>query len=116
MTQWLSCLVVAATVVLATTGSTDRTPADRATIVGLDAGEVEKRIGVPDERNELADSDEVYWIYKTKAGTLSIHFQNAVVVDIDPADFPLEKILKSIKPSEAKAVTEGIRGERSETH
>jgi hypothetical protein len=66
----------------------------RVTLVGLDAAAVEKRIGAPVEKEELADSNEMYWIYKTKSGTLSVHFQNAVVVDIDPADFPVDTILK----------------------
>ena len=39
-------------------------------------------------------AQQVTWIYKTKAGTVSVHFQNAVVVDIDPADFPVEAILE----------------------
>jgi len=33
-------------------------------------------------------------VYKSNAGTLSVHFENGVVVDIDPADFPVERILK----------------------
>ena len=67
---------------------------DRAKLVGLDSAEVEARIGAPTEKNELADSNEMFWIYRTKAGTLSVHFENGVVVDIDPADFPVETILK----------------------
>ena len=46
------------------------------------------------EKGELADSNEAYWIYKTKAATLSVHFQNAVVVDIDPANCPVDTIRK----------------------
>jgi hypothetical protein len=67
---------------------------DRVKLVGLDPPAVEARIGAPAEKKELADSNEADWIYKTKAGTLSVHFQNAVVVDIDPANFPVDTILK----------------------
>jgi len=75
-------------------GVQDRTTPDRAKLVGLDAAAVEARIGPPTEKDELADSNEAYWVYKTAAGTLTVHFQNAQVVDIDPTDFPVEKILK----------------------
>jgi hypothetical protein len=66
----------------------------RVTLVGLDATQVEKKIGAPNEKDELADSDEAYWIYKTPYGTLSVHFQNRLVVSYSPEDFPLEKIVK----------------------
>ena len=79
--------------VAATTGQ-DRAGPDRARLVGLDVVEVAARIGPPAEKNELADSNEAYWIYKTQAGTLSVHFENALVIDIDPADFPVETLLK----------------------
>jgi hypothetical protein len=79
--------------VTAMTGQ-DRPGPDRARLVGLDAVEVEARIGPPAEKNELADSNEAYWIYKTLAGTLSVHFENALVIDIDPADFPVETLLR----------------------
>lgn len=84
--------VIAGSLVMA--GAQDRTKPDRAKLVGLDAAAVEARIGPPTEKNDLADSNEMYWIYKTPAGTLTVHFQNAQVVDIDPADFPVEAILK----------------------
>jgi hypothetical protein len=66
----------------------------RVKLDGLDAAAVERKIGPPSEKEELADSNEVYWIYKTGSGTLSVHFQNSVVIDINPADFPVETILK----------------------
>ena len=66
----------------------------RATLVGLDPVEVESRIGQPAEKTVLPDSNETYWIYKTKAGPLSVHFENAVVVDIDPAGFPVEILFR----------------------
>ncbi|MGH9145001.1 MAG: hypothetical protein ACRD2I_28010 [Vicinamibacterales bacterium] len=72
----------------------DRPKGERATLVGLTYAQVEARIGRPDDKNELADSNEAYWIYRTKAGTLSVHFENAIVVDIDPADFPVGTILE----------------------
>jgi hypothetical protein len=92
--RWWSyaAFMVAGSLVIA--GAQDRTKQDRAKLVGLDTAAVEARIGPPTEKEELADSNEAYWIYKTKAGTLSVHFQNAQVVDIDPADFPVEAILK----------------------
>ena len=93
MRRW-SCaaLVLASGLVVA--GAQDRTKPDRAKLVGLDSAAVEARIGPPTEKDELADSNEMYWIYKTPAGTLTVHFQNAQVVDIDPVDFPVEAILK----------------------
>lgn len=66
----------------------------KITLVGLDQAQVEKRIGAPDEKDDLADSDEAYWIYKTQHGTLTVHFQNRLVVSYSPDDFPLEKIIK----------------------
>jgi hypothetical protein len=66
----------------------------KVTLIGLEPAVVEQKIGPPDDKDELADSDEVYWIYKTAFGTLSIHFQNHVVVSYSPEDFPLEKIVK----------------------
>jgi hypothetical protein len=93
MMRWWCCTALLVSgLVLA--GAQDRTKQDRAKLVGLDTVEVEQRIGPPAEKNELADSNEAYWTYKTKAGTLSVHFQNGIVIDIDPADFPVETILK----------------------
>lgn len=66
----------------------------KVTLIGLDPAGVERRIGLPDEKDELAGSDEVYWTYRTKRGTLSVHFQNQIVVGYSPEDFPLEQILK----------------------
>jgi hypothetical protein len=65
------------------------------TLIGLDEARVEKAIGIPDEKYTLADSDEAYWIYKTPFGTLSVHFEDRVVVDITPDDFPIDKIAKT---------------------
>ncbi len=67
---------------------------ERANLIGLDPQTVEARIGPPTSRADLADSDESYWTYRTKVGVLIVHFQNSQVVDIDPADFPVGKILK----------------------
>lgn len=67
---------------------------DAVSLIGLEPAAVEKKIGPPDEKDELADSDEIYWIYKTPFGTLSVHFQNHAVVGISPENFPIEKILK----------------------
>jgi hypothetical protein len=94
MTRWWCCaaLVIAGGLVVAV--AQDRTKPDQAKLVGLDTAAVEARIGPPTAKDELADSNEAYWIYNTPVGTLSVHFQNAQVVDIDPADFPVEKILK----------------------
>lgn len=94
MMRWLSCTAFVIVGGLIAAGAQDRTKQDRAKLVGLDTAAVELRIGPPNEKDELADSNEAYWIYRTKAGTLSVHFQNALVVDIDPADFPVEAILK----------------------
>ena len=96
MTRWLSwaVLLLAGGLIVIVSGAQDRTKPERAKLIGLDMAEVKGRIGSPTEKEELADSNEAYWIYKTKAGTLSVHFQNALVVDIDPADFPVEAILK----------------------
>jgi hypothetical protein len=94
MIRCLSCAVLLVAGGLVVAGAQDRTKQDRAKLVGLDTAAVEARIGPPAEKDELADSDEAYWIYKTRAGTLSVHFQNALVVDIDPTDFPVEAILK----------------------
>jgi hypothetical protein len=93
MRRWAGAAVVVAGW-LAVTGADHKTKPERATLVGLDTAEVLERIGPPAEKNELADSNEAYWIYKTQAGTLSVHFENALVIDIDPADFPVETLLK----------------------
>jgi hypothetical protein len=69
-------------------------PQDRANLQGLDPAGVKERIGPPDEIDEHGESDELYWIYNTKEGTLSVHFQNGYVIGIDPRDFPVAKILK----------------------
>jgi len=69
-------------------------PQDRANLQGLDPAGVKERIGPPDEIDEHGESDEVYWMYNTKAGTLSVHFQNGYVIGIDPRDFPVAAILK----------------------
>ena len=66
----------------------------RARLTGLGPADVEARIGAPTEKDDLADSAETYWTYKTQVGTLVVHFQNNAVVDIDPPDFPVEAILK----------------------
>ena len=66
----------------------------RFTLIGLDPAAVEKKIGAPDEKDDLADSDETFWIYRTAYGTLSVHFQNHVVVSFTPEDFPLDQIIK----------------------
>jgi hypothetical protein len=68
--------------------------ADKVLLTGLDPAAVEKKIGAPDEKDELADSDEIYWIYRTAFGILSVHFQNRAVIGITPEDFPIERILK----------------------
>jgi hypothetical protein len=67
----------------------------KMTLVGLTPRAVESKIGKPDEIDTLADSDEVYWTYKTKYGELSVHFLNGLVISFTPEEFPLEKILKS---------------------
>lgn len=67
---------------------------DSATLIGLDPAAVERKIGAPQAKDELADSDEMYWIYRTPEGELSVHFQNRLVIGYTPEDFPLEKILK----------------------
>jgi hypothetical protein len=85
MVRWIVALSLAGGLIVSGAG---------VTLVGLDTRQVQERIGPPDEKNELADSNEAYWIYKTKAGTLSVHFENSIVLDIDPADFPVETILK----------------------
>ena len=92
MARWIGCAfaVLFAVALVAQ----DRDTQARAKLVGLETREVEARIGPPNEKEELADSNEAYWIYKTKAGTLAVHFQNGLVVDIDPANFPVESILK----------------------
>lgn len=69
-------------------------PQDRANLQGLDPAGVKARIGPPDEIDEHGESDELFWIYNTKEGTLSVHFQNGYVIGIDPRDFPVAKILK----------------------
>ena len=69
-------------------------PQDRANLQGLDPAGVKERIGPPDEIDEHGESDEFYWIYHTKVGELSVHFQNGYVIGIDPRDFPVAKILK----------------------
>jgi len=81
-------------IVIATTASQTPSKPARLTLIGLDAAAVVARIGEPDQKDELADSDEAYWIYKTKAGVLTVHFQNHVVITYSPEDFPLEKIWK----------------------
>jgi hypothetical protein len=86
--RWLT-LWIGLTLVAITASAQSRVKLD-----GLDAAAVERKIGPPAEKEELADSNEVYWIYKTRSGTLSVHFQNSVVVDINPPDFPVETILK----------------------
>ena len=70
----------------------------KATLIGLTPRAVESKIGKPDEIDALADSDEVYWTYKTKYGELSVHFENGLVISFSPEEFPLEKILKSPQP------------------
>ncbi len=95
MRQWSICallLVIVAS--LAAADAQDRDKQDRVKLVGLDPAAVEAMIGPPSEKDELADSNEAYWIYRTKAGVLSVHFQNSLVVDIEPADFPVDAILK----------------------
>ena len=87
-------LFAAALIAVGIVASAQAPAPDRARLVGLDTTEVEKRIGPPSEKEELADSNEAYWIYRTKAGRLSVHFQNFLVIDIDPPDFPVETILK----------------------
>ena len=72
----------------------DRPKDERVSLVGLTYAQVEARIGPPGEKNELADSNEAYWMYRTAAGALSVHFENAIVLDIDPSDFPVATILK----------------------
>ena len=69
----------------------------KLTLVGLRPQQVEAKIGAPDEKDVLADSDEAYWTYKTPHGVLTVHFQNGLVVSFTPEDFPLEKIEKSDK-------------------
>jgi hypothetical protein len=93
MMRWLCCCALLLPLLVA---ASPQTPpkSERVKLVGLDMTEIEKRIGPPAEKEDLPDSNEAYWIYKTKAGTLSVHFQNLVVVDIDPADFPVETILR----------------------
>jgi hypothetical protein len=66
----------------------------KVTLIGLQPPAVEAKIGAPHEKDVLADSDEVYWTYKTPHGVLSVHFQNGLVVSYSPEDFPLEKIVK----------------------
>lgn len=70
----------------------------KVTLIGLTTRAVETKIGKPDEIDTLADSDEVYWTYKTTYGELSVHFQNGLVISFSPEDFPLEKIQKSPQP------------------
>jgi hypothetical protein len=89
---WLIALTVTAG---ARQADQDRRAAERPALVGLDAAAVEKLIGPPGDKDELADSNEAYWTYTTSAGILLLHFQNATVLDIDPADFPIERILRS---------------------
>jgi hypothetical protein len=67
----------------------------KPTLIGLTPRAVEAKIGKPDEIDALADSDEVYWTYKSTYGELSVHFQNGLVIGFTPEDFPLDKILKS---------------------
>lgn len=67
----------------------------KVTLVGLTPQAVEAKIGKPDEVDVLADSDEIYWTYKTPHGVLSVHFQNHLVIGFSPEDFPVDKILKS---------------------
>jgi hypothetical protein len=67
----------------------------KVTLIGLTPRAVETKIGKPDEVDTLADSDEVYWTYKTSYGVLTVHFQNSLVIGFAPENFPLEKILKS---------------------
>lgn len=83
------------------------------TLVGLTPAQVEDAIGRPDDRRDLADSDESYWSYSTRYGTLSVHFENGLVVSIAPDDFPVEKILEprsiidamaALLPSDARVV------------
>ncbi|HEY2150826.1 MAG TPA: hypothetical protein VGH34_08460 [Vicinamibacterales bacterium] len=73
--RWLT-LWIGLTLVAITASAQGRVKLD-----GLDAAAVERKIGAPSEKEELA-------------GTLSVHFQNSVVVDINPPDFPVETILK----------------------
>lgn len=93
MSSALASLFVALALACATAQGSR--PPTKATLIGLDPAAVEAKIGKPDEKDELADSDEAYWIYKTKAGTLTVHFQNHVVISYTPEDFPLEQIWKS---------------------
>jgi len=72
----------------------DNVKTARAKLAGLGPAEVVERIGPPTEKEDLVDSAEAYWTYRTKAGTLTVHFQNNAVVDIDPSDFPVDAILK----------------------
>lgn len=88
-------LFAAALASVAAPAAAEREPRPaRVSLIGLDPANVERRIGPPDDRNDLPDSDEAYWTYHTKAGTLTVHFQNDRVVDIDPSDFPIETILR----------------------
>jgi hypothetical protein len=91
--RWCCLWLIAMTVTVG--AQQNRGAAERPTLVGLDAAGVESLIGPPREKNDLADSNEAYWTYKTAAGTLTLHLQNSVVVDVDPADFPVERILRS---------------------
>jgi hypothetical protein len=90
MRRWC-CLWLIALTVMAGAGLAGQAG---PTLIGLDNAAVETLIGPPAEKDELADSNEAYWTYTTSAGTLILHFQNAAVVDIDPADFPVERILR----------------------
>jgi hypothetical protein len=66
----------------------------KPTLIGLAPKEVEAHIGPPDTKDDLADSDEAFWTYKTARGLLAIHFQNQAVISFSPGDFPLETIWK----------------------
>jgi hypothetical protein len=91
MGRWLVCSLIVA---LAAGAVQDKGKPDRAKLIGLAPAEVVERIGPPDDKEDLPDSNEAYWTYRTRAGTLTVHFQNSGVVDIDPPTFPVEMILK----------------------
>lgn len=93
-TRLFAAAALAFTVTIAAGAAQSDRDRPRVSLIGLDQAKVEAMIGKPDETDTLADSGEVFWVYKTKAGTLTVHFQNGTVVDIAPEDFPLETILK----------------------
>lgn len=100
--RWCCVWLIALTVtVAARPADQDRHVPERPALTGLDAAAVETLIGAPANKDELADSNEAYWTFTTPAGALILHFQNSVVVDIDPADFPVERILRSAATASA---------------